>query len=183
MADYRIFVGAFISGPLREDIQAIRQKYDPKTARITPPHITVAGTYWRSGPPTPENEAGAIEKLSHACLEISPFDLLLKGVKTFPPQNHPIIYLDVEITEGLLAARQKLLRVLGMDKHGSRFAPHLTIAMRLDKQQADALLMDLRGSRWDVEKHAAAIKELRLMQRGSADPVWRAIGIFPLGGK
>ena len=48
--DYRIFVGAFLEGELANAVQAIRQQYDPVTARITPPHVTSAGTYWRSGP-------------------------------------------------------------------------------------------------------------------------------------
>ena len=60
MNDYRIFVGAFLSGELHEGIQAVRQWYDAKTARITPPHVTLAGTYWRGGPATAENEAEAI---------------------------------------------------------------------------------------------------------------------------
>ena len=44
--DYRIFVGAFPGGDLGESIQAIRARYDPKTARITAPHVTLAGTYY-----------------------------------------------------------------------------------------------------------------------------------------
>ena len=61
MNDYRIFVGAFPEGDLADRIQAVRLQYDAKTARITAPHVTLAGTYWRSGPPIPENEATTIE--------------------------------------------------------------------------------------------------------------------------
>jgi hypothetical protein len=54
--DYRIFVGAFPEGEVAERIQAVRSRHDAKTARITAPHVTMAGTYWRRGPATPENE-------------------------------------------------------------------------------------------------------------------------------
>jgi 2'-5' RNA ligase len=61
--DYRIFIGAFPTGELAERIQAVRLQHDAKTARITAPHVTMAGTYWRSGPATPENERDAIARL------------------------------------------------------------------------------------------------------------------------
>jgi 2'-5' RNA ligase len=62
--DYRVFVGAFPKGELGKHIQALRQRYDPPTARITSPHVTLAGTYWRSGPGTPNNEVETIAKLN-----------------------------------------------------------------------------------------------------------------------
>jgi len=61
--DYRIFVGAFPTGELAERIQAVRLRHDAKTARVTAPHVTVAGTYWRSGPAKPENESDTIARL------------------------------------------------------------------------------------------------------------------------
>ena len=105
MNDYRIFVGAFLSGELNEEIQAVRQQYDAKTARITPPHVTLAGTYWRGGPATAENEAEAIARLEAIRGEIQPFDLVLGGITSFP---QGVIYLEVAVTEGLLAARAGL---------------------------------------------------------------------------
>ena len=61
--DYRIFIGAFPDGDLADQIQSIRQQYDPQTAVITPPHVTLAGTYWRNGSPTAANEAELIDRL------------------------------------------------------------------------------------------------------------------------
>ncbi|GAB4159035.1 MAG: hypothetical protein Fur0021_29490 [Candidatus Promineifilaceae bacterium] len=52
MDDYRIFVGAFLTGELAAHMQQVRCRYDAVTAGITPPHVTVAGTYWRTGSPT-----------------------------------------------------------------------------------------------------------------------------------
>jgi len=42
--DYRIFVGAFPTGDFVDRVQALRKQRDPKTARITPPHVTLAET-------------------------------------------------------------------------------------------------------------------------------------------
>ncbi len=76
---------------------AVRRQYDPVTARITPPHVTLAGTYWRSGPATPENEADAIQKLGRAAGKIASFELVLGEVKSFLPKDRPVVYLGVEI--------------------------------------------------------------------------------------
>lgn len=177
--DYRIFVGAFPGGELTRRIQALRAHYDPRTARITPPHVTLAGTYWRSGPATPQNEAGAIARLQALQGAIPPFKLRLGGVRFFPPMSRPVIYLGVEVTAELLAARRMLLEALGPDKH-RQFTPHLTLAMRLGEPAARSMLDDLQDSEWHRALHPAPIHELCLMQRGPNDPVWRTIYRLPL---
>src|SRR5512136_1599922 len=90
--DYRIFVGAFPTGELAERIQAVRLQHDAKTARITAPHVTMAGTYWRSGPATPENERDTIARLQNVQGRLQPFELALGGVESFLPFNN-VIYL------------------------------------------------------------------------------------------
>lgn len=171
--DYRIFVGAFPTGQLAADIQAIREQYDPLTARITPPHITLAGTYWRSGPPTPTNEAETIRRLETLSGHLAPFKLRLGRIHTFPGE-HPVVYLGVEITPDLLAVRRRLLDLLGQDRHND-FHPHLTLAMRLPADQANEMVRELAGSRWQKQTFSAPIRELRLMQRGPQDVAWRCI--------
>lgn len=178
--DYRIFVGAFPGGELAQQIQAVRTHYDPKTARITAPHVTLAGTYWRSGPASPENEAQAILELQAAVPQIRPFELVLGGVHTFPPVSNPVIYLGVELTEGFLQARRTLLGVLGQDKH-RHFTPHLTLAMRLKGSAARSMLADLQASEWGTSQWRAPVEALQLMQRGPDDPAWRCIARLPLG--
>ncbi|MEI2613202.1 MAG: 2'-5' RNA ligase family protein [Candidatus Promineifilaceae bacterium] len=176
MNDYRIFVGAFLSGELHEGIQAVRQWYDAKTARITPPHVTLAGTYWRGGPATAENEAEAIARLEAVRGEIQPFDLVLGGITSFP---QGVIYLEVTVTAGLLAARAGLLQALGQDKH-PHFVPHLTLAMRLDAAGNEQMLRELRETEWHTSRWTVQMEELRLMQRGREDPVWRTIHRFSI---
>lgn len=172
--DYRIFVGAFLTGELAERIHATRQRYDPTTAQITLPHVTLAGTYWRSGRATPHNEAETIARLQALQGHVPPFELVLGGIRTFLPAGKPLIYLSVESTLGLLAARGALIQTLGPDKHGS-FIPHLTLAMRLEEAAARGMLAGLHASEWHSGRWRAPIQRLSLMQRGPSDPAWRAI--------
>lgn len=178
--DYRIFVGAFPAGELAERIQEIRERYDPKTARITAPHVTLAGTYWRSGPARPDNETQVIFDLQAAADKIRPFELILGGVHAFPPAARPVIYLGVALTEEFLRARQALLDVLGRDTH-RRFTPHLTLAMRLSGDAAQGMLVELQRSEWETQRWEAPVNVLQLMQRGPGDPAWRSIARLPLG--
>ena len=173
MGDYRIFVGAFPTGELAERIQAVRVQHDAKTARITAPHVTMAGTYWRSGPAKPENERDTIAHLQDVQHRLQPFELALGGVESFLPFNN-VIYLHIERTAGLLAARKVLLDALGSDKE-RRYTPHLTLTMRLDKSEAQALLKELRRSEWHTGRWIVPLDHLWLMQRGPDDPAWRYI--------
>ena len=178
--DYRVFVGVFPTGDLADRIQGLREQCDPVTARITAPHVTLAGTYWRTGPATPENEAEAIQRLQAIQDQIRPFDLVLGGVGSFLPQTR-VIYLQVEPAAGLLNARRALLDALGQDKH-RRFVPHLTVAMRLDRRETRSLLARLREGEWHSGRWAVHIGCLWLMQRGPGDRVWRYIHRIELAG-
>src|SRR5512145_452958 len=97
MNDYRIFVGAFPEGDWADRVQTVRLQHDAKTARITAPHVTMAGTYWRSGSPTPEHEAHTIEQLRSIEQRLRPFEMTIGGVATFLPDT-PVIYLHIEQT-------------------------------------------------------------------------------------
>jgi 2'-5' RNA ligase len=171
--DYRIFVGAFLTGDLADRIQALRQRHDPKTARITAPHVTLAGTYSRDGSATPENESDSIARLQAVQDQLFPFKLELGGVRSFLPAT-PVIYLHAAPNAGLLAVRRTLLAALGQDKH-CHFVPHLTLTMRLDKERTQSLLTDLQETHWHTSRWSLSIDHLWLMQRGPADPSWRYI--------
>lgn len=176
--DYRIFIGAFPDGDLADQIQAVRQQYDPETAAVTPPHVTLAGTYWRSGPPTIENEAELIDRLEGMTGKIRAFDLELGGIRTF---GRRVVYLGVKPTDDLLKVRDTLLRLAGRDKQ-RRFTPHLTLAMRLNEADTARMVAELQTSAWENGRFPTPIHEIRLMQRGPDDPVWRTIYTLPLRG-
>jgi 2'-5' RNA ligase len=174
--DYRIFIGAFPVGDVADQIQAIRQQYDPQTAVITPPHVTLAGTYWRNGPPTGENEAELIDRLEGMTGKIRAFDLQLGGIRSF---GRRVVYLGVKPTDDLLTVRATLLRLAGRDKQ-RRFTPHLTLAMRLDKTDSATMISELQTTEWENGRYPIPIYELRLVQRGPTDPAWRTIYTLPL---
>lgn len=174
--DYRIFVGAFPEGEQIEQIQALRQKIDPKTAQITPPHVTLAGAYWRTGQPTAANESGLIEKLAGLVPYLRPFTLQMGGIYTF---GQRVIYLGVLPTDEMVAIRNRLLGVMGRDKH-RQFRPHLTLVQRLEGEAFSGTLADLQQSEWENGRFTLPIHELRLMQRGPDDPAWRTIHTLPL---
>ncbi len=180
MADYRIFVGAFPEGDLANRIQSVRLRHDARTARITNPHVTMAGTYWRSGSPTPDNEAETIERLRSIENQLHPFEMKIGGVETFLPDT-PVVYLHIEPTPELLAARRALLHVLGQDKQ-RHFTPHLTLTMRLAAHKTEALLQPLRRTEWHTQRWSVLIDQLWLMQRGPADPAWRYIQRIEMPG-
>lgn len=180
--DYRIFVGAFPQGEIAARIQAIREHYDPVTARITAPHVTLAGTYWRRGPATPEQEAATITRLQALSGELPAVPLHLGGIALFAPTERPVIYLQIELTPALLAVRAALLSVLGRDKH-HHFTPHLTLAMRLKGPTARRMLDELHQSEWHSERWSVPIAQLAFMQRGPTDPAWREIGQVKLNSE
>lgn len=174
--DYRIFVGAFPEGEKTEQVQQLREQLDWKTSQITPPHVTLAGTYWRTGQPTATNEGVLIEKLTTLAPLLKPFSLQLGGIYTF---GQRVIYLGVLPTDDMLAIRNRLLGVMGRDKH-RQFKPHLTLAMRLKGDKFDEALAELKASEWDDGRFTTPIHELRLMQRAPNDPAWRTIHTIPL---
>lgn len=174
--DYRIFIGAFPSGDLAGQIQTIREQYDPQTAVITPPHVTIVGTYWRTGPATAANEAELIDRLEAMTGKIKPFDLMLGGIRTFGSR---VVYLGVQPTGALLTVRDTLLRLVGRDKQ-RRFTPHLALALRLNKSDTAAMMAELKETEWENGRYHAPIHELRLMQRSPADAAWRPIYQLPL---
>ncbi|HTP11725.1 MAG TPA: 2'-5' RNA ligase family protein [Anaerolineae bacterium] len=180
MNDYRIFVGAFPEGYLADRIQAMRLQHDAKTAHITNPHVTMAGTYWRSGSPTPENEAHTIEQLCSIEHQLHPFEMKIGGIETFLPET-AVIYLHIESTPELLAARRTMLDVIGRDKQ-RHFTPHLTLTMRLDQAKTEALLPQLRQTEWHTQRWSVTIEHLWLMQRGPSDPAWRYIHRIEMTG-
>jgi 2'-5' RNA ligase len=174
--DYRIFVGAFPEGEKIGQIQQLRQAVDPETAVITPPHVTLAGTYWRSGQPNASSESVLIDKLTGLAAYLKPLTLHLGGIYTF---GERVIYLGVLPTDEMLAIRNSLMAVMGKDKH-RQFRPHLTLAMRLKDEAFAEALAELEQSEWADGRFTTPIHDLRLMQRGPNDPAWRTIHTIPL---
>ncbi len=177
IGDYRIFIGAFPTGELAENIQKIRKEVDGQTAKTTAPHVTLAGVYWRNGKATRAGAQGLIDKLDKLSGNLSAFDLQLGGIQTF---GQRVIYLGVKPTDPLLAVRRTLINSIGEDKH-RRFKPHLTLAMRLEQPAFNETLAKLQESEWENGRFPSPITQLHLMQRGKNDSAWRNIHTIALG--
>jgi 2'-5' RNA ligase len=91
-------------------------------------------------------------------------------VESFLPLSNVICTLANCRTVG----RTSTARRLGPDKD-RRYTPHLTLTMRLDKGQAQALLEELRQGEWHAGRWVVPLEHLWLMQRGPGDPAWRYI--------
>lgn len=180
MNPYRVFVGAFLQGDLAEQLQALRCRYDPVTAQVAPPHVTLAGTYTRKETPQDASlqaiidaEAESIRRMQILPGILQPFDLVVGGVRTFPG-TRPVVYLNVEVNKGLIEARHLLLSILGMDKH-SEFKPHLTLAMRTSWEKSWEMVEELQDSAWNQQRLTFPIQDLQLMVRQPTDPAWKCI--------
>ena len=176
IGDYRIFIGAFPTGELADNIQQVRKDVDPTTAKITYPHVTLAGVYWRNGKATRAGAQGLIDKLDELSGKLRIFDLEMGGIQTF---GERVIYLGVKPTDPMQAVRRALINTIGEDKH-RRFKPHLTLAMRLEQPAFDETLAKLRESEWENGRYSTPITELHIMQRGENDPAWRSIHTIDL---
>lgn len=174
--DYRIFIAAFPEGEVVEQIQALREQYDPETAVVLPPHVTLAGIYWRSGPATAQNEANLIAQLKKIRGKIKPFDLILGGIRSFGSRT---VYLSAKPTDDLLKVRATLLRLAGRDKQ-RRFKPHLTLATNLNKADTAVMLTELQATEWGDGRITIPIHKLHLMQSGPTDSDWHIIHTLEL---
>ena len=104
--DYRIFVGLFPTGALADEVQALRERYDPVTAAITGVHVTLAGLYWRNGAPVAATEAATIDALRAALAPLPPVEMVLQGVDTF---RSDVAFLSVRENEAMLADRKSVV--------------------------------------------------------------------------
>ena len=177
IGDYQLFIGAFPTGELADQIQRIRGEVDGKSITIVDPHVTVAGTYWRNGKATRAGAQGLIDRLDRLSPKLKSFELDMGGVYTFGKR---VIYLGVRPTDPLLAIRAHLVNTIGEDKH-RRFRPHLTLALDLEDASFAAALAELKEGELGNGRFSAPIAELRLMQRAEGEHAWRVIHTIALG--
>ena len=175
IGDYQIFVAAVPTGDLAERIQKVREELGGKTAVATPPHIILAGAYWRNGDPA-RGARGLVERLERLASKIKPFELKVGGIQTFGER----LILGVTPNNAILQARKSLLGEIGEDKH-RRYRPHLTLATGLEQAALEAALAKLRESEWENGRFMASITEFHLMQRSREEANWRDVYTILLG--
>jgi 2'-5' RNA ligase len=122
-----IFVLGELTGSLRERIRAIHAEFDPKLGRLTPPHLTVAGSSG-VGPIDPRTPLPALEAaLGPIAAATPPLVLPLGRPHRFPGTE--IISLPLD-PHGPLRALHDAIAQSGLAFARSRFAfsPHVTLS-------------------------------------------------------
>ncbi len=163
----RYFLAACLPNHLANQLQPIRRRHSTGSDPLTPPHVTLV----RSWSTTPEKQGETMARLQAVQPQLRPFDLKLGGIGAFhSPQR--VIYLNVEPTEGLWAARRALLEAI--DSNDSRpFRSHLTLAKGLEQDKFETLLAQLNQSKWQTGRWAVQVNQVWLMQRELDEPTWQ----------
>lgn len=123
MAAYRygVFVIA-LPESLRDAVAALRERFDPVSAAVAPPHITV------TQPLAEEPNDIARADLGAQLAEIAPFEVQVGPAAAFPSSS--VVYLAVEPADVILALRSAAHRT-GLFRTDlpfrEGFVPHVTI--------------------------------------------------------
>ena len=134
LAAYRfgVFVIA-LPEDLRDRIAPVRERFDPRSAALAEPHITVTQALAQA----PNDIARA--DLGAELAEIGPFEVRVGPAAAFP--SSPVVYLAVEPAEAILALRSAAHRT-GLFRTGppstQGFVPHVTIRERGGEGEAGA---------------------------------------------
>jgi 2'-5' RNA ligase len=122
-----IFVLSELTGALRDRIRTIHEQYDPKLARLTPPHLTVAGSSG-VGMIAPDTSTEELRRaLEPIAASTKPLILSLGAPHRFPGTE--IISLPLD-PHGPLRALHEHIAASGLRFRASRFAfsPHVTLS-------------------------------------------------------
>jgi 2'-5' RNA ligase len=123
LADFRfgVFVIA-LPEPLRSAVDALRGRFDPASARIAPPHISV------TQPLAEEPNDIARADLGAVLAEFPPFEIRVGPARAFPDSS--VVYLAVAPGEPILAMRAAA-HATGLFRtdlpFSEGFVPHVTI--------------------------------------------------------
>jgi 2'-5' RNA ligase len=123
LADFRfgVFVIA-LPEPLGARVEALRRRFDPASARIAPPHISVTQPLAEE-----PNDIGRAD-LGALLAEFPPFEIRVGPARAFPGST--VVYLAVEPGEPVLAMRAAA-HATGLFRtdlpYTEGFVPHVTI--------------------------------------------------------
>jgi 2'-5' RNA ligase len=126
-ASFGIFVLAELPGEAGEMVRAIQQRYDPKLARLTPPHITLVGSSGVGSIPTDTPVARIREALEPIAASTEPMAL---------PFGHPHRFMQTDIVSlpldphGPLRTLHERIARSGLPFKPARFlfSPHCTLS-------------------------------------------------------
>ena len=124
-ASFGIFVLAELPGEAGVLVREIQQKYDPKLARLTPPHITLVGSSGVGSIPTPVSRIRAALEPIAATTE--PMSLKFGAPHRF--MQTEIVSLPLDVHGPLRTLHERIARS-GLPFRPARFmfSPHCTLS-------------------------------------------------------
>ncbi len=126
-ATFGIFVLAELPGEAGESIRAIQQRFDPKLARLTPPHITLVGSSGVGAIPTDTPVQRLRDALAPIAETTAPMSLKLGLPHRFMQTD--IVSLPLDPHGPLRTLHERLARSgLPFKQARFMFSPHCTLS-------------------------------------------------------
>lgn len=136
--------GAFYIFPstgVIEPVDALRRRYDPKSASICQAHISLSAPL--QAPLSDEQ----VQEIRTALSALRPWDIQYGPLRSFPP--HPGVCYSIapeDMFRRLRAALHATSAFAGIPLTREHIAPHMTIAEFISLERTDELLQELSGS-------------------------------------
>ena len=132
-----IIIVSEIGGPVREQIQEIQRRFDPKMAKAVAPHVTITGSSGMGPIATRTSEAKLREALEPIARATAPMSLKFLPPMRFMQTNVVVLPLD---PNGPLRALHERIKLSGLRYEPERFTftPHVTLSFFPTLSEADA---------------------------------------------
>jgi 2'-5' RNA ligase len=126
-ATFGIFVLAELPGEAGAMVREIQQRFDPKLARLTPPHVTLVGSSGVGSMPTDTPVARIRAALEPIAASTAPMELALGLPHRFMQTD--IVSLPLDHNGPLRALHERIARSgLPFKQARFRFTPHCTLS-------------------------------------------------------
>lgn len=171
-----IFVIAPITGPVGERIAEVQAAFDPRLARLGPPHITLAGSSGM-GPIAPDVTVDELRaRLGPIADSTAPVTLRFGRPTRFMQTEIVVLPLD---PHGPLRALHERIKTSGLRASAPRFyyTPHVTLS--LYREQPPEALRALLAERFDEPFTIESIEAHLTRDTGES----RELASFELAGK
>ncbi len=126
-ASFGIFILAELPGEAGDQIRALQQRFDPKLARLTPPHVTLAGSSGVGPIPTDTSVERLRDALAPIAASTAPLSLQFQPPHRF--MQTEIVSLPLDPHGPLRALHERIARS-GLPFRTARFqfSPHCTLS-------------------------------------------------------
>lgn len=166
----RLLIAHMLSGRAANTINALRRKYDGKTAAAIDAHVTLAG---------PCNTALSVAEITTVTARVAfdaiPFELTIAGVDTFLPTS-TTSFLHIGPQERLAALHDELV-AQSRWKEAFPYHPHITITEYLSPAETSEVARKLHT--FNIHE-TDMLDTIALLEKGP-DGKWMLLREFRLG--